>query len=508
MSTIRRQSIISSGIVYFGFVLGFLNTYLFTRQNGGFTPEQYGLVGIFTAIASIMLSFANFGMISFIHKFYPYYKDNLAARKNDMMTVALLTSLAGFGLVMIAGLIFKSFVIRKFGAHSAELVAYYYWIFPFGLGLTFYSLFEAYAWQWRRSVLTNYFKEVQFRIFTLVLLLLFYAGFLRNFDMFIKLYAFTYILLALMLIIWMKSTGQLYFPMPPSRVTKKFLPKIRSLAVLAWSGGLVFIISNFFAHIVIAAVVPGGLASVGIYTLATYIGSIMQAPQRTIIAASLGPLSRAWKDKDLGKIDLIYRRSSINQFIFSIGIFILVWVNFTDGVTAFHLQSIYLDARHVFLFVGLRLIVDMGTGVNGQIIATSTFWRFDFFSGMLLVILTLPLNYILARKFGAVGPAIADLITFSIYNGVRCLFLYLKFGMQPFTWKTFKVLILALGIYLICHFLLIGFHGLTGIFLRSIVFIVLYIMGVIQGNISEDVLPIWATVKKRWGRLWDPRIRD
>src|SRR5450631_1385322 len=111
MSIIRRQSIISSGIVYFGFALGFLNTLLFTRQGGGFTPEEYGLVGIFTAIANIMLSFSTFGMIPVIHKFFPYYNDNLPSKKNDLMTLALLTGIAGFVLVMISGVIFKNFVI-------------------------------------------------------------------------------------------------------------------------------------------------------------------------------------------------------------------------------------------------------------------------------------------------------------------------------------------------------------------------------------------------------------
>ena len=112
MSTIRRQSIISSGIVYFGFALGFINTYLFTRE-GGFSPSQYGLVGTFMAIANIMFSFASLGMQAYIYKFYPYYSYNLEPDKNDMMTWALLTSIFGFVLVMAGGMIFKSLVIRK-----------------------------------------------------------------------------------------------------------------------------------------------------------------------------------------------------------------------------------------------------------------------------------------------------------------------------------------------------------------------------------------------------------
>ena len=499
MSTIRRQSIISSGLVYFGFALGFLNTYLFTRARGGFSTSQYGLTQIFMAIASIMYSFANLGMQAYIFKFHPYYKDNLAPKQNDMMTWALLTSLLGFAGVVVAGIAGKDFIIQKFDANSADLVKYYYWILPFGFGLTLYSLLEAFAWQLKKSVLTSFLKEVLFRVFTTVLLVLSFVGILSGFDTFIKIYAFLYLALALVLLVYLLKTRELHFVFSPSRVTRKFLSKIRALAFLVWSGGLVFAVSNFFGHLVIAAVVPGGLASVGIYSLALYIGSLMQAPQRVIIAAAVGPLSQAWKDKDYGKINRIYHRSSINQLIFSVGMFVLIWINFKDGVLTFGMNADYLAAQAFFLYVGLKLIVDMGTGLNSQIIGTSTFWRFDFFSGLILLALTLPLNYILAKKLGGIGPAIADLFTFAAYNGIRWLFLYRKFGMQPFTAKTLYTLLLGLAGYLLCYLLFARYHGFWGMVVRSSVFLVFFAAGVLGLRLSEDVLPVWKTLLARLG---------
>src|ERR1700748_2313757 len=111
MSTIRRQSIISSSIVYFGFALGFLYTYLFAR---GFTPAQYGLTNMFLALGSMMYYTGNLGMPTYIYKFFPYYKDHLSPKKNDMLTWALLVGIVGFLLVLAGGIIFKGVVIRKF----------------------------------------------------------------------------------------------------------------------------------------------------------------------------------------------------------------------------------------------------------------------------------------------------------------------------------------------------------------------------------------------------------
>ncbi len=83
---------------------------------------------------------------------------------------------------------------------------------------------------------------------------------------------------------------------------------------LTWGGKLVFNISTFFALIVIAWVVPKGLESAAVYAIAAYAGSIMQAPQRTLMSATIGPLSRAWKDKDMGRIDRIYHtRKCVHQ---------------------------------------------------------------------------------------------------------------------------------------------------------------------------------------------------
>ena len=96
MSNIRRQSIISSVMIYVGFAFGALNTYLFTREGGPFTKEEYGLTGIFIAIGSIMISIAYLGMPAYINKFYPYYKDHLPKNKNDQAAWAFLVSIIGF----------------------------------------------------------------------------------------------------------------------------------------------------------------------------------------------------------------------------------------------------------------------------------------------------------------------------------------------------------------------------------------------------------------------------
>jgi O-antigen/teichoic acid export membrane protein len=496
MSTIRRQSIISSVVVYIGFALGFLNTYLFARE-GGFSATQYGLTNIFIAIANVMFSFANLGMPAYIYKFYPYYRDNLEPSENDMATLSLLTGFAGFIMVLLAGIVFKDFVIQKFGTNSPELIQYYYWLFPFGFGLTLYSLLEAVAWQFRKTILTNFLREVLFRLLTTILIVLSFIGVIKDFDLFIKIYAFTYIVIALILLAYLIKTGRIYITFSISRVTRKFRHKILTLVAFIWGGSLVYTISLVFDSLVIGSVMEDGLAFVAIYTLAQNVSSLIQAPQRAIIATSIPALSEAWKQKDHARINRIYHSSSINQLLFAVGMFVLIWLNFTDGVFTFHLKKDYLGAQQVFLYIGLMRIVDLGTGVNSQIIGTSNYWRFEFVTGIILLCITLPLNYFLTKSIGVTGPAISNLISFSIYNAIRYFFLWKKFNMQPFTIKSLYVLLLGLAGYFVSHLLFSQYQGFGWIVLRSAVFLGIYGAGALLLKISPDILPVWATVKKK-----------
>jgi len=499
MSQIRRQSIISSAMVYVGFALGFFNTYLFTKE-GGFSKEEYGLTGIFIAVANLMFSLANLGMPSYIYKFYPYYNDNLDKRRNDILTWALLVSLVGFCLVVIGGIYFKDLITYKFGKSSPEFIKYYNWIFPFGLGLTLYSILESYAWQLKKSIFTNFLREVQFRAFTTILIVLTFLGWLGDFDLFIKIYSFTYLGIALILLVYLLAKGYIHLTFKVSIVTKKYYKKVITLIKFIYGGTLVYAIAGVFDTILLASVSVNGLAAVAVYSLAQNMASLIQAPQRGIISSSIAALSQSWKDKDYTRINRIYRQSSINQLIFAVGMFALIWLNFSDGIFTFRLQTGYLDAKWVFFFIGLMRIVDMGTGVNSQIIATSTLWKFEFFTGIILLLITLPLNYVLTKYyFDVAGPAIANLFTFTIYNSIRFWYLKKKFNMQPFTKETFYTILLGIAAFYCCYFLFNKYQGLGWLVIRSSCFITIYGAGTLLLKLSSDILPIWQTLQKKTG---------
>lgn len=497
MSTIRRQSIISSVVIYIGFAIGLLNTYFFTKE-GLFTTADYGLISIFMPIASLMMAFAGLAMPSYIFKFYPYYHDNLPPRKNDMLTWALLAGIIGFILVMAVGWFFKDLVIRKYSQNAPELVKYYYWIFPMGLGLTLYTILEAYTWNLGKPVLANFSREVLWRLLTTLLIVLFTINVIDDFSLFIKLYSFAYPVIALTLFGYLLINKKIYFTFSISKVTRRYFKKILTLCAFVYSGVLIFALSRAFDSIVIASVLPNGLEKAGIFGIATIMTSVIQAPQRSIIAVSIPHLSKAWKDKNRELLQKIYQRSSINLLIFSCGIFILIALNYTEAIRTFGLKDAYLLGFSSFILLGLSMVVDMGTGVNAQIIGTSTAWRFELISGIILLALMLPLTYILAKQYDMLGPALANLISITVYNIVRIAFLWKKFRLFPFTMQSLYTVLIAALCFAICYFTFINMHGFAGLVLRSLAFIVLYGGAILYFRLSPDILPVIDSIRKRF----------
>ena len=500
MSSIRRQSIIASLVIYLGFVVGMLNTYFFGSDKY-FTGEQYGLTTIFVAIAQMMAALANFAMPSVIAKFYPYYKDHLPDRKNDMISIALMVGVAGFALVCLGGWIFRDLVVQKYSENAKDLVYYYFWTFPFGLGFTIFTILEVYACNVGRPVLTNFLKEVQWRLIVTVLIVLFIFSIIPDFSLFIKLYALAYPAIALTLLGYLIFTKRIHFTLQISKVTRRLYRKMLSFSFFLYSSFIVFTLAQVFDQLLIASVLDEGIKKAGIFGLAQLMSNVILAPKRGIVAASIPVLSRAWKEKDYNKLQRIYQRSSINQLLFSGGLFLLITLNYTEAIHTFQLKEELLLGFTAFIVLGLTRVIEMGTGLNAEIIGTSAYYKFELISGLVLLSVMLPLSYILAKQFDILGPAIANLIAIGLYNLVRLIFLWKKFGFMPFNQKTMYALLLGAACYGISWFLFREAAGIWGIVGRTALFGMLYVPGIIFFKITPDSQPVLETIRKRLSKL-------
>jgi O-antigen/teichoic acid export membrane protein len=488
---IRKQAILSSLLVYAGFLVGAINTYFYVRE-GSFTPDQNGLVRLFFDVAQNFYVWGSLGFIPVVYKFYPYYKDNLSAKENDLLSWSLLASLTGAVVMIVGGYLLEPLVVRKYSERSLLFVQYYHLIFPFSVGMLLFATLEGYSWALHKSVFTNFLKETLLRIITTVFILLYYFGYIR-FHTFIHLFCLLYFIIFLVLLLYLIRIKQFQLTVHISRVTRKFWKKMLTMQSILFGGIAVQALAQTIDSLIIATL--KGLPATGIFNLAQYAANLVQVPQRSMQSVTTGILSQHWKDKNYTEINRIYQRSCINLLLFGLFIYGIITLNIATAFEVLPIQKIYAEGIAVMILLGVAKLIDAGTGVNGTIIGTSIYWRFDFFSGLTTLALRIPLTYYAIKNFGLIGSAYAEIISVTVYNSIRYLFLKRKFGFEPFNQKTVLALLTAVLAFASCYWL--PLTGFTAILVKSFAFTFLMILGVFYFELTPDAMQLYYKYKEK-----------
>ena len=492
MQTLRKQTILSSIFIISGFLFGAVNIFFYLKS-GAFTKGEFGLTKIFFDFAQLAIAFSCMGFLSVLYKFYPYYNDNLPKQKNELLTLTFAVCLAGFLLFCVIGYFIKPYVVSTFIKRSPLVVDYYSYLFLFAFGMLLFSVLEIYGWVKHRSIITNFLKESLLRLITLALILLVFFKVIV-FHTFIVFFSWQFILLFFVLLAFYKNKQEIFFSFSISKVSKKFWKKMLSMQMLIYGGAMIIAITSVIDTIVIAKLM--GQNSVGDFGLAQYGANLVSVPQKAILGGSIGILTQAWKNKNLTEINRIYSRSCINLSLMALFLFGNIWLNVVPLIDVLNIDPSWKFGLNTMFFICIARVVDASTGLNGIIISTSTFWKFDFISGMILLAIRIPASWFLIVHYGLLGSAFADIISIVIYNIIRFEYLRRKYKMQPFNYKNIVAILLAVSCYFIAFYGFNNIYGWLGIVARASIFSLAMIGGIFALKLTPDATQLW----NRWVR--------
>jgi O-antigen/teichoic acid export membrane protein len=497
MGIIQKQGVKSSLYIILGFVIGAIN--LMILSTAFLTQTQIGITRALIDSSTTLVAFCSLGTINLIYKFYPYYRDHLDVKKNDLPFITAFISLIGFCLVTLFCFVAKDFIIRKLGK-SPEFANYFFHIFPYTFILLIFLLLEAYMWAQHKSAVTNFLRETLVRIITTVLLLLF--GYrIINFNTFMNGFSLLYLIPVIIVIVMLIRSGKWRLNIiKPSKVTRRLKKKMLVFGSFVLGAHFLNVLARTNDTFLIVGL--NGLKDLGVFSIALYITAIMDIPQRSLgIAIPL--LSQAWKDKDMDNITNIYSKSVSNLLVVGLAMFGLIWLNihnlsyFLTHVMSKGNQNWSMIEPIVFI-LGIAKVIDLGTGVNGSIIATSNLWKFDFFTNVFYTILSLPLNFFLIKYFGLPGLALSNLAALILFNSVRYWFLYHKYNLQPYNYNHLKLLLTTIAIYALIYFI----PRLTNIYIDTLIrvsiFSSLFLITIYKIDVAPDINKM---INKRLGFL-------
>ncbi len=492
MGIVVKQSIKSTLISYIGVLLGaFNNLWLYPKY---LEPEKIGLLKLLQDIPFLFALFVQLGASSLTDRFFHHFKDG--KKNNGFLSALLLYPFLGYTLFILSFFLFNDYWKSIFTANANLLVDYFIYLVPLTFFMMYTSIMEAYLRANFNVSWSNFVRDVLIRVFYTVFVFL-YALKIINFNGLIIMVVIGYGLSLLTLFIYAKKINILHLTTFIKWPEKPLLKEMGSYLLFLIPGTAGSLIAQKIDTIMLAIVgiknVKGneGLNNIAIYSMAYFISSVIEVPRKSISQISLPILSAAFKENNLTKIDSLYKKNSITQFISGSFIFLLIWINIDDLFLFIPKSELYKQGKFVVLFIGISKLFDMATSINGEIIQFSKYFKFNLIAIILLAFLTISLNTIFIPLYSITGAAIALAITIFFYNVAKTYFIWYKMKYSPFTKDMIPLLILCVFIISLSltfeynptkleysFFLIIG---------RSVLFIIIFYFLIRKFKISEDI---------------------
>lgn len=346
-----------------------------------------------------------------------------------------------------------------------------------------------------RTTLTTLGWELLLRVWHSGCILLFYAGG-TSFEGFLQLFVLGYFIPPLLVIADLIASGHLRFSWRLSLLRKRLLRIILTYALLTSLADATIILINKLDLAMLGAL--AGEVEAGVYAFGYYLAILVFIPGRSLNIILIPLVSKHIKARRWDEVKKIYRRTAINSLVAGGWFFLCIWLNL-DAL--FDLNPKFAGARYAMLFVGIGLLLNVGSGIHRVIIINSRYYRMDLMTNLGLLGVAFLTNYLLIPRFGVSGAGAATAISLFLFNAMGIGLVWWKFKQQPFTWANLKALLLVVILALLGAYLPFTGHPFWDIVWRSALITLLYVPTALGLNLSADLrdlgLLLWRKVTDR-----------
>ncbi|MGD8746888.1 MAG: oligosaccharide flippase family protein [Balneolaceae bacterium] len=493
MGIIVRQSVINSIISYVGVALGFVIT-IWLYPNF-FTTEQYGLTRVLLSLSMVLIQVSSMGINSTIIRYFPFFR-NKEKNHHGFLTIILLIPLVGFIIFGLLLFLFKGYILSLYESKSELLLDYYLYLFPLAFFILFFKTIESYTYALYNTVASSFLHDIFIRLLTIAILFAYLWGWI-NFQEFMMLFVINYGINLVLLSAYLLTISEVKLQIDFEFLDNELLKKMLNYGAYSFFGSIATVILGNIDILMLGAMV--GLGNTGIYAIAFYIGSAIKIPRQSILKISAPIVSDAIKNDNYHLVANIYKRSSLNLVIAGGLLFCGIVANLHNLNEI--LPSSYAGGTLVIITVGFANYFEISTGINGAIIINSKHFRFDLYSTIALIVLTVVLNYLFIPVYGILGAAIGTATAIVLYNMVKVFYVWKKFSMHPFNIRMIPAILIT-GITLFLALITSTLDNpYWDILLRSISITVFYIGIIRLLNLSEDLNKLIHSSLKRFQNL-------
>lgn len=481
MGVIKRQGIKNTIITYIGIIIGAVN--IIFIQPKLLTEEELGLTRLLYDFAYLIGLAVPLGLPNIIVKYFPFFKDK-ENKHNGFAGFVLFIFFIGFTISAAVLLILKPTITSYYEKDAALFVNYFSFIIPFTFIVSAITITTAYCQALFKSTIPSFLNDICLRLGTVVITILY-------FNKIISLDQYVYFFIGLYAIELIFIVGYIVLIDKVSlKPNKTMFQKHSSKQMLRF--GLLLCLASFASIALrkIDVIILGAsdLKLVAVYTTAIFIASFIEVPLGALERISHTKIADSFAKNNLHEIEKVYKDSV--KYLLLIGGFLFIGINTcTKYVYQIgDLPASYLDCINVVYIVSFGALINISTGINSAIMFYSKHYVLGTVLLVITLVVTVLLNVFLIPVYGIYGAAIASVAASLIYNMVKFVFIYRKFKFQPYTSRSFFVLMIIVLCSVIGYvFPEVSQSPIINLLLKGSIVATLYIAAVFQLKLAPEI---------------------
>lgn len=459
-----KQAFLFTLINYVGVLIGVVSTVLIYPQD----KEMLGIIRFVDACAQIMYPIIVLGSTHALINFYPQLTEKL---QHKLFSYSLIS------LAKLAGWVGLSLFILHF-FYRDESFKYVAYAFPLALAMAYIELFRRQATNLQKISFPTFFEKIIPKIaLPGIFLLALYTT--TTIDQGLGMYIISYGMITTVIGIYIYKL----YPYQLQRNYSDLFDKVKkreyyAYSLFAFAGSF----GSFFAFRVDSLMIPYFISyeANGTYNIGVTLASTLAIPATGVFALYAPIISDLIKNARLRQLNEKYKEVARVMFFIGMLLFSCVAVGIDP---LFHLLPTYdklAPSIPIIYLLGVNVVINMSTGFNSEIISYSKYYRFNLISILFLMVLNVGMNlwFLTQTTYGIFGVGLASLISLTLFNLGKVIYIYLKMKLWPFDvqfGKLFLSMLLILGIgffipiinqnYFITLVVRVGFVLICGIIL-------------------------------------------
>lgn len=421
-----KQAVLFTAINYMGVAIGVVSTVLIYPLD----KELLGIVRYVDAFAQLLFPIMVLGSTHALINFYPSLSERL---QQKLFSFSLLS------VVKMAVLVAVVMGVLSFYLDSTTTK--YLWIaFPLGLFMAYVELYKRQATNLQKlSVPTFYEKIIPKLALPLVFIVVLYGALTTDQVLAGYVVAYGIIVLLVAHYVFKNYKYKLY-----RNYTDLFaqLPKRKYYAYSLYSFAGSF--GAFFAFRVDSLMIPEFISfdANGTYNIAVTLASTLAIPATGVFALYAPVIAKLIQENSWKALNLKYK--SVCKYLFFIGAFLFscIAVGIEPLFLALPTYENLAPSLPIIYILGINVVINMSTGFNTEIISYSKYYRFNLVAILSLMVLNIGLNWYLLSQtdLGIAGVAYATLLSLTLFNLAKTLYIYKKMRLWPFDKSFLKMM--------------------------------------------------------------------